>query len=106
MTAIGAVRTLKYEGVVVESDNIWMKKDSIFNATPAFSFLVNTVGGERFETRAFYKKLKVFSLERMVKHTNGTLIGFMRSFRMRMVLIQRYGWRNLMLTQASLTSGY
>lgn len=99
MTAIGAVRTLKYEGVVVASDNIWMKKDSIFSATPAFSFFVNTVGGERLETRAFYKK------------TEGILIGedgqahewdpdrfYAELPDGRMALIQRYGWRNLMLT--------
>jgi hypothetical protein len=76
-----------------------MKKDSIFSATPAFSFFVNTAGGERLETRAFYKK------------TEGILIGedgqahewdpdrfYAELPDGRMALIQRYGWRNLMLT--------
>ena len=61
MTAIGAVPT-EVQGVVVASDNIWMKKDSIFSAA-TFSFFVKTVGSERLETRTFYKK------------TEGILIG-------------------------------
>lgn len=97
--AIGAVRTLNYEGAVISTDNIWEKKDSIFSATPAFSFVVHTVDGERLETRAFYKK------------TEGVLVGedgaphqwdpdrfYAQLSDGRMVLIQRYGWRNLMLT--------
>ena len=101
MTAVSAVRTLKYEGAMVESDNIWNKKDSIFSAVPAFSFFVNTIGGETLETRAFYKK------------TEGILIGedgqahewdpdrfYAELPDGRMALIQRYGWRNLMLTPA------
>lgn len=98
-TAVGAVRTLKYEGAVISTDNIWEKKDSIFSATPAFSFVVHTVHGERLETRAFYKK------------TEGVLVGedgaphqwdpdrfYAQLPDGRMALIQRYGWRNLMLT--------
>jgi hypothetical protein len=96
---VAAVRTLKYEGAVVSTDNIWEKKDSIFNSTPAFSFYVHTTEGEILETRAFYKK------------TEGILVGedgtphewdpdrfYAELPDGRMALIQRYGWRNLMLT--------
>ncbi|HCP40550.1 MAG TPA: hypothetical protein DIT65_02045 [Cryomorphaceae bacterium] len=99
MSAVAAVRTLKYEGAVVATDNIWEKKDSIFNSTPAFSFYVHTTEGEILETRAFYKK------------TEGILIGedgtphewdpdrfYTKLPDGRMAIIQRYGWRNLMLT--------
>ena len=50
-SAVAAVHTLKYEGAVVSTDNIWEKKDSIFNSTPAFSFYVHTIDGEILETR-------------------------------------------------------
>ena len=98
-SAVAAVRTLKYEGAVVSTDNIWEKKDSIFSSTPAFSFYVHTTDGAILETRAFYKK------------TEGILVGedgtphewdpdrfYAELPDGRMALIQRYGWRNLMLT--------
>ena len=97
MTAIALLRTLKYEGVVVESDNIWMKRTA-FLTTPAFSFFVNTVDGERLETRAFYKKTEGILIERMVKHEWDPDRFYAELPDGRMALIQRYGWRNLMLT--------
>jgi len=43
---VKSLQTLKYEGAIIPSDNVWAKKDSIFASTPAFELLVNTADGQ------------------------------------------------------------
>ena len=96
-TVVKSVQTLKYEGAIIPSDNVWSKKDSIFSSTPAFELLVNTVDGQQLRTRAFYKKP-----EGQQQSADGTIhVWDPDRFYAelpdgRMVLIQRYGWRNLL----------
>jgi hypothetical protein len=96
-TVVKSVQTLKYEGAIIPSDNVWIKKDSIFASTPAFELLVNTAEGQQLRTRAFYKKP-----EGQQQAADGTVhVWDPDRFYAelpdgRMALIQRYGWRNLL----------
>ena len=96
-TVVKSVQTLKYEGAIISSDNVWIKKDSIFASTPAFELLVNTAEGQQLRTRAFYKKP-----EGQQQAADGTVhVWDPDRFYAelpdgRMALIQRYGWRNLL----------
>ena len=96
-TVVKSVQTLKYEGAIIPSDNVWIKKDSIFASTPAFELRVNTAEGQQLRTRAFYKKpegqqqaadetVHVWDPDRFYAELPDE----------RMALIQRYGWRNLL----------
>ena len=96
-TVVKSLQTLKYEGAIIPSDNVWAKKDSIFASTPAFELLVNTADGQELRTRAFYKKP-----EGQQQAADGTVhVWDPDRFYAelpdgRMALIQRYGWRNLL----------
>lgn len=96
-TVVKSVQTLKYEGAIIPSDNVWIKKDSIFASTPAFELLVNTAEGQQLRTRAFYKKP-----EGQQQAADGTVhVWDPDRFYAelpdgRMALIQRYGWSNLL----------
>ena len=96
-TVVKSLQTLKYEGAIIPSDNVWAKKDSIFASTPAFELLVNTADGQQLRTRAFYKKP-----EGQQQAADGTVhVWDPDRFYAelpdgRMALIQRYGWRNLL----------
>ena len=96
-TVVKSLQTLKYEGAIIPSDNVWAKKDSIFASTPAFELLVNTADGQELRTRAFYKKP-----EGQQQAADGTAhVWDPDRFYAelpdgRMALIQRYGWRNLL----------
>lgn len=96
-TVVKSIETLKYEGAIIASDNIWEKKDSIFASTPAFELLVTTTNGDHLRTRAFYKKP-----EGQQQSADGTVhVWDPDRFYAelpdgRMALIQRYGWRNLL----------
>jgi len=96
-TVVKSLQTLKYEGAIIPSDNVWAKKDSIFASTPAFELLINTADGQELRTRAFYKKP-----EGQQQAADGTVhVWDPDRFYAelpdgRMALIQRYGWRNLL----------
>ena len=96
-TVVKSLQTLKYEGAIIPTDNVWAKKDSIFASTPAFELFVHTVDGQQLRTRAYYKKL-----EGQQQAADGTVhVWDPDRFYAelpdgRMVLIQRYGWRNLL----------
>jgi hypothetical protein len=96
-TVVKSLQTLKYEGAIISSDNVWVKKDSIFASTPAFELLVSTADGQQLRTRAFYKKP-----EGQQQAADGTVhVWDPDRFYAelpdgRMALIQRYGWRNLL----------
>jgi hypothetical protein len=96
-SVVKSLQTLKYEGAIISSDNVWVKKDSIFASTPAFELLVSTADGQQLRTRAFYKKP-----EGQQQAADGTVhVWDPDRFYAelpdgRMALIQRYGWRNLL----------
>lgn len=99
--AVASLKTLKYEGVIIPSDNIWSAKDSIFNATPAFEMTVVTTAGTQHKVQAFYKKP-----EGAITHRgDGTPYDFdpdrfyAKLDDGRMVLIQRYAWSHVLRTR-------
>lgn len=98
LSVVAAIRTLKYEGAIVESDPIWQKKDSIFAATPAFQLTVNLVNGASQTVSAYFKKA-----DDLLLAADGTPQKFDpdRFYAQlpdgRMVLLQRYGLRNVLL---------
>jgi len=97
MTVVGSLETLKYEGAIVPSDNIWEKKDSIFSATPAFELYVHTVDNDILKVRAFWKRPDREQLDAEgVPHQWDPDRFYAELPDGRMVLIQRYGWRNLL----------
>lgn len=97
MTVVGSLETLNYEGAIVPSDNIWEKKDSIFSATPAFELYVHTVDNEILKIRAFWKRPDREQLDAEgVPHQWDPDRFYAELPDGRMVLIQRYGWRNLL----------
>ena len=94
---VSSIRTLKYEGAIIPSDNIYAKKDSIFSSTPAFTLSVQTKEGETLSTRAFYKKPEGILIgEDGLPHQWDPDRFYAELPDGRMALIQRYAWRNLM----------
>lgn len=94
---LASIRTLKYEGAIIPSDNIYQKKDSIFSATPAFELTVVTSSGDSLTTSAFYKKPEgILVGEDGVPHQWDPDRFYAKLPDGRMALIQRYAWRNLM----------
>ncbi len=97
-SVVASIKTLKYEGAVVESDPIWQKKDSIFASVPAFQLTVHLRQGGLETVDAFYKKA-----DNQLLAADGTPQKYdpdrfyARLPDGRMVLIQRYGWRNILL---------
>lgn len=99
MQTVNSVRTLKYEGAIVATDNIWAKKDSIFSAVPAFTFAVHKVDGSIDEVQGFFKKPEGNALgEDGSIHTWDPDRFYAKLPDGRMVLIQRYGWRHILKT--------
>lgn len=97
MTVVGSIETLKYEGAIIPSDNIWEKKDSIFSAAPAFELHVHTAAGEVLTTRGFWKRPDREQLnEEGVPHQWDPDRFYAELPDGRMALIQRYGWQNLL----------
>ena len=97
LTVVVSLETLKYEGVIVPSDNIWEKKDSIFSAIPAFELNVHTVDNDILIVRAFWKHPDTEQLDAEgVPHQWDPDRFYAELPDGRMVLIQRYGWRNLL----------
>ena len=97
MTVVSSIETLKYEGAIIPSDNIWEKKDSIFSAPPAFELHVHTADGEVLTTRAFWKKPDREQLnEEGIPHRWDPDRFYAELPDGRMALIQRYGWQNLL----------
>ena len=97
LTVVGSIETLKYEGAIIPSDNIWEKKDSIFSATPAFELYVHTVDNDILKVRAFWKRPDREQLDAEgVPHQWDPDRFYAELPDGRMVLIQRYGWRNLL----------
>lgn len=97
LTVVGSIETLKYEGAIIPSDNIWEKKDSIFSATPAFELYVHTVENDILKVRAFWKRPDREQLDAEgVPHQWDPDRFYAELPDGRMVLIQRYGWRNLL----------
>ena len=97
LTVVGSLETLKYEGPIVPSDNIWEKKDSIFSAIPAFELNVHTVDNDILIVRAFWKRPNREQLDvEGVPHQWDPDRFYAELPDGRMVLIQRYGWRNLL----------
>ncbi|MEJ6566519.1 MAG: DUF4340 domain-containing protein [Flavobacteriales bacterium] len=98
-SAVSSIRTLKYEGAIIESDNIWAKKDSIFSSTPAFTFCVVNAEDEKLVTKGYYKKADGILIgEDGVAHQWDPDRFYAQLPDGRMALIQRYGWRNVMKT--------
>jgi len=94
---VASIRTLKYEGAIIPTDNIYAKKDSIFDGDPAFSLSVQTHSGDRLTTRAFYKKPEGILIgEDGLPHQWDPDRFYAELPDGRMALIQRYAWRNLM----------
>ena len=94
---VASIRTLKYEGAIIPSDNIYAKKDSIFSATPAFTLQVIQTSGDTLSTRAFYKKPEGILIgEDGLPHQWDPDRFYAELPDGRMALIQRYAWRNLM----------
>lgn len=94
---LASIRTLKYEGAIIPSDNIYQKKDSIFSSTPAFELTVVTTAGDSLTTSAFYKKPEgILVGEDGVPHQWDPDRFYAKLPDGRMALIQRYAWRNLM----------
>ena len=99
LSTVQSLRTLKYEGAIVPTDNIWQKKDSIFASTPAFTMNIHTVDGDVLETQAFFKKPEGILIgEDGVPHQWDPDRFYAKLPDGRMALIQRYAWRNLMKT--------
>lgn len=99
LNTVQSLRTLKYEGAIVPTDNIWQKKDSIFASTPAFTMNIHTVEGEILETQAFFKKPEgILVGEDGLPHQWDPDRFYAKLPDGRMALIQRYAWRNLMKT--------
>lgn len=97
LTVVGSIETLKYEGAIIPSDNIWEKKDSIFSATPAFELYVHSVENDILKVRAFWKRPDREQLDAEgVPHQWDPDRFYAELPDGRMVLIQRYGWRNLL----------
>jgi hypothetical protein len=97
LTVVGSIETLKYEGAIIPSDNIWEKKDSIFSATPAFELYVHTVDNDILKVRAFWKRPDREQLDAEgVPHQWDPDRFYAELPDGRMVLIQRYGWHNLL----------
>lgn len=51
---LGSLRTLKYEGMIVESDEVWAKQDSIRNSIPVFELSVTDKDGETKTLSAYH----------------------------------------------------
>jgi hypothetical protein len=97
---INSIRSLKYEGAIVSTDNIWEKKDSIFASSPAFELHVEDVEGNRFVTKAYFKKAEVRQMGADgVPHAWDPDRFYAELPDGRMVLIQQYGWRNVLKTR-------
>jgi len=97
MTVVASIETLKYEGAIIPSDNIWEKKDSIFSAAPAFELYVHTTKGDVLTTRGFWKRPDREQLnEEGVPHQWDPDRFYAELPDGRMALIQRYGWQNLL----------
>lgn len=98
LAVVASIRTLKYEGAVVESDPVWQKRDSIFSSKPAFTLYVHLAKEQKVESvQAFYKKADegAFSSDgRPLRFDPDRFYAKLPDGRM--VVIQRYGWRNLM----------
>ncbi len=51
---LASLRTLKYEGAIIETDVVWPKKDSIINSIPVFELEVTPFEGEKITLSAFH----------------------------------------------------
>ncbi|MEY2963275.1 MAG: hypothetical protein RL754_536 [Bacteroidota bacterium] len=98
LQSVASVRTLKYEGAIIESDNIWAKKDSIFSSQPAFELSVHTVDAGILTVQAFYKKPEGNALGEEGMHQWDPDRFYAKLPDGRMVLIQRYGWQKVLKT--------
>lgn len=101
---VASVRTLKYEGAIIPSDNIYAKKDSIFSSTPAFEFSVHTTEGDTQTLRAFFKKPEGGNQMAAdgTPHQWDPDRFYCELPDGRMALIQRYGFRNVLVSRFDL----
>jgi hypothetical protein len=96
---LGALRTANYEAMVVPTDGIWAKRDSLQQATPLLVLSITDVHDQTHALKAYRKRP-----DHEQEDENGQplqwdpdrLYAFLSDGRM--VLIQYYGLRNVLVT--------
>lgn len=98
---LGSFRTANYEAMVVPSDGIWAKKDSLQNALPVFELVVTDNTGTTQKLTGYRKRPdrdeEVGEDGLPLEWDPDRLYAFLDDGRM--VLIQYYGLRNLIVTK-------
>lgn len=51
---VQGISRVSYEGLIIESDEVWNKKDSISNSVPVFSLVLSKQNGETVELRGYH----------------------------------------------------
>lgn len=98
---LGSFRTANYEAMVVPTDGIWAKKDSLQNALPVFELMVTDKNGTTQKLTGYRKRPdrdeEVGEDGLPMEWDPDRLYAFLDDGRM--VLIQYYGLRNLIVTK-------
>lgn len=99
---LGSFRTANYEAEVVPTDGIWSKRDSIAQAEPAFVLTLTTTKGTQQQLKAYKKRPdgddEVDENGLPLEWDPDRLYAFLDDGRM--VLIQHYGLRNIIVTKS------
>lgn len=98
---LGSFRTANYEAMVIETDGIWAKKDSILNSIPLLELTVTDKSGKTQTLNAYRKrpdsKDEVGEDGLPLQWDLNRLYAFLDDGRM--VLIQYYGLRNILVNK-------
>lgn len=94
---LSAFRNLKYEGVIIPSDKIFSKQDSLLASIPVFKLKITDVQGDVTELSGYHIKAPLESYDPDValkEFDPDRMYGFINN--KQMVLIQYYGLRHVL----------
>jgi hypothetical protein len=98
---MGSFRTANFEGMIVPTDGIWQRRDSLLSFDPVFVLTVTDIKGNIHEMKAYRKgvdKDQVDEDGNPLLFDPNRLYAFMNDGRW--VLIQYFGLRNIIVTKA------
>jgi hypothetical protein len=96
---LSAFKNLRYEGAIVPEDGIYKRRDSLLASTPVFTIAVKDIDSERVSVSGYHIKNAYEAIipgEPETYYDPDRLHGFINEDRM--VLLQYYGLRNVLVS--------
>ncbi len=97
---LASLRTLNYEGAIIDTDEVWPKKDSIINSIPVFELEVVPFEGEKMTLSAFHVPAEPDTYDdagNLMRWDPDRFYAYISDGRF--VLIQAYAFENILKTR-------